>query len=406
MSNLKASRFELDESLAAEVSKGISPDRTSASMQEHRATVRKKLLATSVRVDPSLLPNLSASFQRIAKVAELKSTPEAYVFEDSSINAFVTRGKERTFIGVSSGAVNILNERELEFVIGHEMGHSVFGHVDFDATQLLMDNDVDLRQRMQFHAWKRACEISADRFGLICCQSIDVAASAMFRTLSGIAKPDLKIGPEAFAQQWDHLLEEVIETGDAGEWQITHPFPPLRMKAMVMFWESDCEAVNSLRGSESKRSLADADKEISRLLATMDPMARDESEGDLLLIEFLVWGGLGMALADGEISDRETEKLRSLTSKRRLDQILETGKPTLDRCLKAFGDAVERREKKLRAMEVHRILHGLLLIAYADGGIESSEEDVFCQFGEKIGIRKSGCELIHARFLEEVQGDS
>ena len=47
------------------------------------------------------------------------------VFDQPSINAFVTRGRSCVMVGLSSGAVNGLSPRELEFVIGHELGNSL-----------------------------------------------------------------------------------------------------------------------------------------------------------------------------------------------------------------------------------------------------------------------------------------
>jgi hypothetical protein len=41
-----------------------------------------------------------------------------------------------------------------------------------------------------------------------------------------------------FSEQWEQLEREVIEGGDDNHWQLTHPFPPLRMKAMIVFAES------------------------------------------------------------------------------------------------------------------------------------------------------------------------
>lgn len=61
----------------------------------------------------------------------------------------------------------------------------------------------------------------------------------MFKTLSGLGGTDLKIEPSDFTKQWDHLLEEVLSVGDGDYWQMTHPFPPLRMKAMSLYWDAN-----------------------------------------------------------------------------------------------------------------------------------------------------------------------
>ena len=75
----------------------------------------------------------------------------------------------------------------------------------------------------------------------MCCGSLEVAATALFKTLSGLRIKNLTINPAEFAEQWEHLENEVIEDGDSDHWQLTHPFPPLRMKAMMIFWDSGFE---------------------------------------------------------------------------------------------------------------------------------------------------------------------
>ena len=46
----------------------------------------------------------------------------------------------------------------------------------------------------------------------------------------------IKVSPEELAGQWDYLSQEVASAGERDQWQMTHPFPPLRMKAMMTFW--------------------------------------------------------------------------------------------------------------------------------------------------------------------------
>ncbi len=205
---------------------------------KYQSSMRTHLLSNAVRVDTRLVPAVAAACSRLKEVANLESDMEVYIFEDSSINAFVSEGNVHTFVALSSGAVNNLSEVELDFVIGHELGHAIFGHVDVGVHYVLETGDMEPRSCMQLLAWQRAAEISADRVGLICCGSLEAAATALFKTLSGLRIKGLSISPAEFAEQWEHLENEVIEGGASDHWQLTHPFPPLRMKAMMLFWAS------------------------------------------------------------------------------------------------------------------------------------------------------------------------
>jgi len=85
--------------------------------------VRAQLLSTAVRVESNLLPNITEDFHTLKTRVGLEESMEAYVYEESSINAFVTKCRTHTMAGLSSGAVTKLSKEELEFVIGHEFGH-------------------------------------------------------------------------------------------------------------------------------------------------------------------------------------------------------------------------------------------------------------------------------------------
>lgn len=365
-----------------------------------RRTIRSHLLHSMVRVDARLLPQIAGSMARLQPAAGLADAIEMYVFESSAVNAFITRGRSHLFVALSSGAINILTERELEFVIGHELGHAMFDHVDFTVGHLLEDSSIEPRDRMQMFAWKRAAEISADRMGLIFCGSLDIAATAMFKTLSGLRLDGVTIDVAAFAEQWDHLMAEVVQSGDAdGHWQVTHPFPPLRIKAMQLFWRSDYfEDAEGMRLEGSRPSLASIDQETAKLLAMMDPLARDDrNTGNPLLVDFFQWGGLHIALSNGELTSREKDRLASIVSADRMNAAI-NGRPTVDSTLKQFVDCLERRDQRLKTLEIHKIMEGLMHIANADGQMDANERQALLNVAGKLGVSPLAVEMMITKF--------
>jgi len=364
-----------------------------------RSAARAQLLAQAVRADLHMIPRVARSMADLVERAGVDSPMEAYVFQDPAINAFVTRGRVRVLVGLSSAAVNGLSETELAFVIGHELGHTVFGHVDVGVARLLQGGTMSPRACMQMLAWQRAAEISADRAGLVCCGSLEVAATALYKTLSGLSLEGMSVDPKAFARQWEHLEREVIEGGDSDQWQLSHPFPPLRMKAMNVF-----EATGGLEetlGGETGKGCAEADAQVRRLLALMDPLARESRDApDPVLADFFLWGGLYVALANGELHAAELEHLASITSRRALEEATLGGAPDADACLTGFDACIAKRRKKLKALEIHRILHGLLQVADADGGIDERETHAFQTLATKLGIAPAACQLILTQFQQ------
>jgi heat shock protein HtpX len=73
--------------------------------------------------DPNKYPNLCNTVEGLAIAAGIPA-PKAYVIEDSAPNAFATgRDPAHGAIAVTTGLLNMMNRKELEGVIGHEMSH-------------------------------------------------------------------------------------------------------------------------------------------------------------------------------------------------------------------------------------------------------------------------------------------
>lgn len=57
-------------------------------------------------------------------ITEGLPTPKIYIIEDKALNAFATgRDPEHSSVAVTSGLLEILNDKELEGVMAHELGH-------------------------------------------------------------------------------------------------------------------------------------------------------------------------------------------------------------------------------------------------------------------------------------------
>ena len=77
----------------------------------------------SHEVTPQEEPELHAMVDRVVAAAGIPK-PKVYISDNPSPNAFATgRNPEHAAIAVTSGIRNLLTPRELEAVIGHELGH-------------------------------------------------------------------------------------------------------------------------------------------------------------------------------------------------------------------------------------------------------------------------------------------
>jgi Zn-dependent protease with chaperone function len=158
--------------------------------------VRLLFLGSAIRVDERQFPGLHRSLVDVASVLDAAEVPELYVQANPGFNA-MTIGMDRPIIVLDSGLVALLDEEELQFVIGHELGHALSGHAVYRTILLRMLtisgllNSIPLGGlglRMILAAlmeWQRKSELSADRAGLLATQDPSVAYRAMMKTASG-----------------------------------------------------------------------------------------------------------------------------------------------------------------------------------------------------------------------------
>jgi Zn-dependent protease with chaperone function len=368
----------------------VAPALQRTEILRRRSVTRMRLLSQAVRVNVRLLPNVAASFAHLAQHLSSNKPLEAYVFSEPGINAFVAEGVSHILVGVSSGAVSTLSSEELKFVIGHELGHASFGHLEVVPEMLLEVAELDLRRCQMIRAWQRAAEVSADRAGLVCCGSLEVAATALFKTVSGLNMPGLQVEPLEFAQQWEHLVNEVLDDGRRDQWQLSHPFPPLRMKALMAF-------VQQGPGSA-------ADTEARRLLALMDgsSSAQKKDVGDPLLSRFVFWGGAYVALAGGQLSNEARTLLHQVAPEGvGLEEVLQAPDAVSQVALQRFQEARRNRRSKLTSSELHSIATGLIDMVRREGSVSSGEMMRLRYLGEELGIAAKAMDMMVAKRLKE-----
>ena len=148
------------------------------------------------------------------------------------MNAFVHNSQEnqaacyytdnRTcLIRLSSSLVNLLDPDELEFVIGHELGHFLLQHAPNQTS----------KKTVEFFVFQRAKEISADRIGLIGCGSLDVAMRTMLKIASGLRSNFLQMDKEQFIQQINQIKKPSLGENPFN----THPSILMRALALEEF---------------------------------------------------------------------------------------------------------------------------------------------------------------------------
>jgi hypothetical protein len=390
-------RFPIDESLLVEL---LADDTVKARLATPAYSVAKQarrlgFLANAVLVDPGVLPHLAEAMERVrAEFPDLGAT-ECFVFNCPNINAFICPGRRSTFVGLSSGAVNHLAADELMFVLGHEFGHAAFGHLDLAAGLLVEDPAVGPALTAKVRSWQRAAEITADRTGILVAGSPAAAARALFKVSSGIVATSVETSPERFASQWQRLIEEVIEDGEREHHHFSHPFPPLRMQAILDFW-------SAYSHSDPTGRLPDANAAVARMLSMMDPVSTERPLGDTMLANHFFWGGLYLAASTGEVSDDERRRLATVAPPDvDIDAAIREAAVAPSACRERFVEGFRSRRRKFNAIELHRVLYGLLDIASVDGSVHEGELTRLRELAGLIDIPEYACDLVVKQYQKE-----
>lgn len=267
----------------------------------------RELLYSTVLVKPETFPRLSGI---IASVIEKISLPPRYLpsffvrnSAEIQATAISSRLSSATAIVLSSALVERFDDRELSFVIGHEIGHIVFSHCGGNGRPEQASGLIKMRQLAQ----QRAAEISADRVGLYSCGDVSAAASSLIKTATGLDEQNVRFDVQCFLQQYGTLIESGPSPLEALS---SHPMFLLRIRALLLFSRSREHAELLGKGSGLRLSLVNVDASIARDLSRMSGLDLDGIEDKmvqraLLLASFVVFA------SDGRLSREEQDFLRA-----------------------------------------------------------------------------------------------
>ena len=238
--------------------------RLSGLLRERRH--RLLYLAASVRVDSRQFASVDRILRQAVDTLDLDRRPELFVVQEPRPLA-VTLGMDEPFVVVSTAMLDLLDDDELRFVLGHEMGHVASGHAVYQTMLLHL---VRLSRNLGWlpvgywglraliaalMEWARKAELSGDRAGLLAGQDPDVALRVHMKLAGGARLADMD--PAAFLEQ----AADYDASGDLRDGVLkllnlegqTHPFAVLRA-AELQRWAGSGEYAAILAGDYPRRA--------------------------------------------------------------------------------------------------------------------------------------------------------
>ncbi|MBI5211644.1 MAG: M48 family metallopeptidase [Elusimicrobia bacterium] len=290
---------------------------------------RAALLGSTVRVSERQFPEVHAHLARAAEVLGM-NPPPLFIIERPDVNAFTLgTDDENSFLLVTRKLLEVVNDRELTFILGHELGHVKSQHVLYVTLATYLANAgvfagrrlfgallLAYPLRMALLAWYRRSEITCDRAGLLCCQDVEAARKALLICGCGSREFADRIDLAEFAKQ----AEDVRNTyGKWSELFVTHPYLPKRVRSLELFAESHFY-LRRVLGEKKGRFLdpTDLDEAVSNLLGDREPtIEKVEESADAG--RFRVSMALAGAWLAGDLSPAQRKSLGLLLAGAGLD---------------------------------------------------------------------------------------
>lgn len=170
-------------------------------------------MSMAVRCGPNQYGTLYRILRESCEVLDMPE-PELYLTSNPFPNAFAG-GVERPYITLRSSIVDTLTDEQLYHLIGHELGHIKANHILYMSVAQVMYPLLEMLGRrtlglgdvasvaliLAMYEWFRQAEITADRAGLLVCQSLDLSIDANIALTAGPNRLRHEMNREAFMDQ-------------------------------------------------------------------------------------------------------------------------------------------------------------------------------------------------------------
>lgn len=332
---------------------------------------------TSFKVSEKLLPQFYALCEEVKEKLNYKDPVDFYITGLGEINARAIFSYDENcphMIEIYSGAYNLLNEDELKYLIGHEIGHLIDGDAILTGIFRFLYPDEEALENCpeylikRYGLYKQVAELSADRYGYMASESLETCVKAIFKMASGVDLEKMIVSMNALMEENDRHLECLFkEGGFTGD---SHPVDPIRVRALDLFANAKTQA-----------ALTKGMNELINILQTFTFGELDDA-----LADFVASAGILISQVDGKCDKREEEYIIKELAQFTLHpykvlRLVEKGD-----VVKIFEDSFNKILEIATPEDEITPLNYILEIIVADNYLDDREISVVYDLGSRMGL--------------------
>ncbi|MBI3891245.1 MAG: M48 family metallopeptidase [Candidatus Wallbacteria bacterium] len=207
------------------------------------------LEGSAIQVTKKQFPRIRRIADTCQRILDMKPT-DVFIRHDGGLGASAFGSEKSRGVVLTSGLIENLNEAELRFVIGRELGHIKADHL-FYLGMIKLVTDSKILQNIPFLGeglrafvmlfllpWQRKSQVTADRAGLLCCQNRVTAIKSLIKMALGAKSLYDKVDIEEYLNQAQELATRRFSVKNMGEYLSGSPYVTNRVKELEEFWFS------------------------------------------------------------------------------------------------------------------------------------------------------------------------
>lgn len=268
--NISDIRFSPDKSGESQILAKIPVLKDWGSQSDLQDYFKLSLGADSLKVTEELFPREFKIYHEVVQTLGLyKDKHEFYISGENMRNAYIFSSNDNSQMVMSTELLSLLDDDELRFVIGHEFGHFLCKHSRIPTRLLAEHEGVDDEFKLDLLKWSRCAEISADRYGVLCCGKLDSSLSALFKVAFGMKPKSLSALRSSMRNQYNTLSQLAKKRTNNSDLlsSRTHPIIPLRCVAVEVTF-MDIQSFKTAN-SWNKSAISFIDRELLEIIENL-----------------------------------------------------------------------------------------------------------------------------------------